>query len=58
MAFGIPADDIHMHFGAGQTETTLDLPPGTYTFQLVLGDLNHVVHVDPVMSDVITINVE
>ncbi|SFI47549.1 DUF4399 domain-containing protein [Jannaschia pohangensis] len=56
--FGIPADDNHVHFGGGQTETTLDLPPGEHTLQLVLGDLNHVVHATPVASDVITIIVE
>src|SRR5690606_26330846 len=26
------------HFGAGQTETTLTLPPGEHTLQLILGD--------------------
>ena len=34
----IPADDHHLHFGGGQTETTLTLPPGRHTLQLVLGD--------------------
>lgn len=58
LEYGIPADDNHMHFGGGQTETTLDLPPGTHTLQLVLGDLNHVPHLAPVMSDVITITVQ
>jgi hypothetical protein len=58
MEFGIPADEQHIHFGGGQTETTIDLPPGQHTLQLVMGDLNHVVHADPVMSDVITITVE
>lgn len=56
--FGIPADDQHIHFGGGQTETTVDLPSGTHTLQLVLGDLNHIVHADPVMSEVISITVE
>lgn len=27
----VPFDDQHRHFGAGQTETTLTLPPGQYT---------------------------
>jgi hypothetical protein len=26
----IPADDHHLHFGGGQTETTLTLPPGRH----------------------------
>ncbi len=37
----IPSDKKHMHFGSGQTETQLELPPGTHTLQLVLGDANH-----------------
>ena len=37
----IPADKNHVHFGGGQTETRLDLPPGRHTLQLVLGDANH-----------------
>ncbi|MGB3408837.1 MAG: DUF4399 domain-containing protein [Jannaschia sp.] len=56
--FGIPADENHVHFGGGQTQTTIDLAPGQHTLQMVLGDLNHVPHVPPVMSEVITITVE
>jgi hypothetical protein len=37
----IPSDKSHLHFGGGQTETTLDLPPGRHTLQLVLGDAKH-----------------
>lgn len=55
---GIPADENHVHFGGGQTETVLDLPPGDHTLQLVLGDYGHVPHATPVVSDVITITVE
>jgi hypothetical protein len=54
----IPKDDNHIHFGGGQTQTTLDLPPGTHTLQLVLGDAGHVPHVPPVVSEVVTITVE
>ncbi len=54
----IPADDQHRHFGGGQTEVTLDLPAGTHTLQLVLGDQNHVPHDPPVVSSRITITVE
>ena len=54
---GLPSDDNHKHFGGGQTETTLDLPPGDHTLQLVLGDAGHVPHATPVVSDVITITV-
>lgn len=56
--YGLPADDHHRHFGGGQTEVALDLPAGTHTLQLVLGDQNHVPHDPPVMSEVITITVE
>ncbi len=57
LELGLPADDNHKHFGGGQTETTLDLPPGEHTLQLVLGDAGHVPHATPVVSDVITIMV-
>lgn len=55
---GIPADENHIHFGGGQTETTVDLAPGEHTLQLVLGDSGHVPHATPITSDVITITVE
>lgn len=56
--YGIPADENHIHFGKGQTETTLELPKGTHTLQLVLGDAFHVPHNPPVMSNAITITVD
>jgi hypothetical protein len=54
---GIPADDNHRHYGGGQTEVTLTLPPGQHTLQLVLGDWMHVPHDPPVMSERISITV-
>ncbi len=51
----LPADENHVHFGKGQTETVLDLDPGTYTLQLVLGDKNHIPHDPPVVSEKITV---
>lgn len=54
----IPADNNHLHFGKGQTETRITLEPGTHTLQLVLGDHNHVPHNPPVVSRKITITVE
>lgn len=54
----LPATDKIVHFGKGQTETTLTLPPGKHTLQLLLGDLNHVPHNPPVMSQKITITVK
>jgi len=53
----IPMDDTHRHFGNGQTEAMITLPPGKHTLQLVLGDWSHIPHVPPVMSDVITVTV-
>jgi hypothetical protein len=58
LANPIPSDAQHMHFGGGQTEATLTLPPGKHTLQLVLGDGNHVPFKPPVMSRVITITVK
>lgn len=54
----IPNDRNHLHFGGGQTEARLiDLPPGEYTLQLILGDPAHYPHNPPVMSEKITITV-
>jgi hypothetical protein len=46
----IPSDRNHIHFGAGQTETTIELPPGAHTLQLIMGDCHHVPHDPPVYS--------
>jgi hypothetical protein len=54
----IPADEHHLHFGGGQTETTLTLPPGRHTLQLVLGDWSHVPFDPPIVSPVITVDVK
>lgn len=55
---GIPADEHHVHFGKGQTETTLDLPPGDHKLQLVFADPAHVPHNPVVASGEITIHVQ
>ena len=54
----IPADENHLHFGKGQTETTVELKPGKHTLQLIVGDHLHVPHDPAVMSEVITITVK
>ena len=54
----LPATENILHFGGGQTEVTLDLPAGTHTFWLLLGDHNHVPHDPPVMSEPITVTIE
>ncbi|MFC5437721.1 DUF4399 domain-containing protein [Rhodanobacter umsongensis] len=54
----IAKDDNHIHFGGGQTETTLTLKPGMHTLQLELGDANHVPFDPAVVSKKITIHVK
>ncbi len=54
----VPNDDHHKHFGAGQTETTVTLPPGKHTLQLLLGDFAHIPHDPPVKSPPISITVK
>jgi hypothetical protein len=53
----IPADKNHVHFGAGQSEARLDLPPGKHTLQLVLGDADHKVFNPPIVSRKVTVYV-
>ncbi len=54
----IPATPDILHFGGGQTQVTLDLPAGTHTFWLLLGDHNHLPHDPPVISAPITLTIE
>jgi hypothetical protein len=54
----IPQDKAHLHFGAGQTEARIELPPGKHTLQLVLGDAKHIPFNPPVVSKKITITVK
>lgn len=53
----LPATDRIKHYGGGQTEAKLDLPPGDYTLQLVLGDENHIPFDPPLVSEKISITV-
>jgi hypothetical protein len=53
----IPSDRNHLHFGAGETETTIELPPGKHTLQLLMGDDKHIPHDPPIYSKKITITV-
>ncbi|MGD8956586.1 MAG: DUF4399 domain-containing protein [Chromatiaceae bacterium] len=53
----IPANENYRHFGGGQTQTTVELPPGEHTLQLLLGDFAHVPHASPIYSEVVTITV-
>jgi len=53
----LPKTDKILHFGKGETETTLTLAPGKHTLQLLLADMNHVPHSPPAISKKITITV-
>lgn len=54
----IPSDRKHLHFGQGETEARIELPPGKHTLQLLLGDHDHRPHDPPVYSKKITITVQ
>lgn len=54
----VPSDEMHRHFGGGQTQSSVALAPGTHTLQLVLGDHNHIPHKPPVQSRKIMITVK
>ncbi len=53
----IPSSSNHIHFGGGQTESLVDLMPGDYSIQLVLGDMTHTPHNPPIISQRINITV-
>lgn len=53
----VPADEHHLHFGKGQTETTIILAPGRHRLQLLLADQLHIPHEPAVMSEPVTITV-
>lgn len=53
----LPASEQFVHFGAGQTQTQVTLPPGSHTLKLVLGNYLHIPHDPPVMSSTITVTV-
>ena len=54
----IPSSKNHLHFGGGQTETSIELTSGEHELQLVLGDLYHVPHSPPITSKRIKITVK
>jgi uncharacterized protein DUF4399 len=53
----IPQDKKHLHYGGGETEALIELPPGKHTLQLVLSDGKHFNFDPPVVSKKITITV-
>lgn len=54
----LPASEQVIHFGKGQTETTLELAPGTHTLQLMFADWKHQPFNPGITSDTISITVE
>ncbi|MFC0169919.1 DUF4399 domain-containing protein [Pseudoduganella danionis] len=53
----VPADDTHIHFGKGQTETEVKLAPGTYKLSMQFANGLHQSY-GPGMSKDITITVK
>lgn len=58
LAESLPATEHIKHFGGGQTETILALPPGEHTLRLLLANYVHVPHDPPVLSEPITVTVK
>ena len=58
MNMPIPANEKHLHFGKGETDTTITLPKGNHTLQLLLGNYMHVPHKPPLLSEKIEITVK
>lgn len=54
----IPASANYVHFGKGQTETTVELTPGPHTLQLVFANGSHVPFNPPLVSEKITVTVK
>jgi hypothetical protein len=53
----LPMTDNIRHFGKGQTETEVTLPPGPHTLQLLVGDKSHIPLEPSVESKMIRVNV-
>lgn len=54
----LPASDQVVHFGKGQTETSLKLKPGKHTLQLLFADWKHQPFNPSIASEKITITVK
>ncbi|MBL6752321.1 MAG: DUF4399 domain-containing protein [Nevskia sp.] len=54
----LPASDHVKHYGKGQAEDTLSLPPGQHSLQIELADGAHVPFDPPVVSERITVTVK
>jgi hypothetical protein len=58
LSLPLPSSEQVRHFGKGQSETELELPPGQYSLQLVLGNHLHVPHQPPIVSGTLSITVD
>ena len=58
MSAPLPNNQNIRHFGGGQTEADLTLPPGKHTLQLVLGDYLHIPLDPPLVSEKVTVTVK
>src|SRR5579863_5603243 len=54
----LPATDKVLHFGKGQTETTVTLAPGKHTLELLFADYQHIPFDPALHSRKITITVK
>ena len=54
----IPADSKHIHFGKGQTETSITLEKGEHQLTLIMGNFAHIPHDEPIISETITVIVK
>lgn len=53
----VPKDETHIHFGGGQTEASIELPPGEHKLTMQFADGNHSSYGE-VMAATITITVD
>jgi hypothetical protein len=53
----VPVDAKHLHFGKGQTETSVTLPPGKHTLLLQFADGAHRVYGAPQLTQKIEVTV-
>jgi hypothetical protein len=54
----LPVTDKIVHFGKGQTETTMTMAPGKHTLELLFADYQHLSFDPPLHSKKITITVD
>ncbi len=53
----IPKDSLNIHYGGGQIEAKVTLPPGKHTLRAVLGDFEHKVISRDLISKPVTVTV-